>query len=50
MCPWFFIPPYNEGKMLRTINGILPKTNIYASNTYELEILRILKFFARIIK
>ena len=39
MYPLFYIPPYNDGKKLHTLNGVLPKTHIYAANSYELEIL-----------
>lgn len=47
MYPLFYIPPYNDGKKLHTLNGILPKTHIYAANSYELEILKILKEFCK---
>lgn len=47
MYPLFYIPPYNDGKKLHTLNGVLPKTHIYAANSYELEILRILKIFCK---
>ena len=40
--PLFYIPPYNDGKKLRLITGLLPKTHILSSNHYELEILRVL--------
>lgn len=42
MAPQFFVPPYNEGKRLKTILGQIPKTDILAGNMYELEILRLL--------
>ncbi|MEN6355700.1 MAG: hypothetical protein ABFD83_01300 [Armatimonadota bacterium] len=42
MYPLFFIPPYNNGKKLITINGVMPKTHIFSANHYELEILRLL--------
>lgn len=42
MYPLFFVPPYNNGKKLITINGVMPKTNIFSANHYELEILRLL--------
>lgn len=44
--PNFYIPPYNENKKLRLIQGYLPKTNILYANHYELEILRLLFLFA----
>jgi len=40
--PLYFMPPHNNGKKLITINGVIPKTNIFSSNHYELEILRLL--------
>ena len=43
--PLFYIPPYNEGKKLRLMDGYLPKTNILYANYYELEILRLLHMF-----
>ena len=42
MYPWFYIPPHNNGKKLITINGVMPKTQIFSANHYELEILRLL--------
>jgi hypothetical protein len=42
MYPLFFIPPYNNGKKLTTINGVTPKTHILSANHYELEMLRLL--------
>lgn len=42
MYPLFFIPPYNGGRKLITINGVMPKTHILSANHYELEILRLL--------
>ena len=47
MYPLFYIPPFNNGKKFHTLNGILPKTQIYAANSYELEILRILCLFSK---
>lgn len=44
--PSYYIPPYNGGKKLRLIQGYLPKTNLLYANHYELEILRLLCFFA----
>lgn len=44
--PDFYIPPYNENKKLRLIQGYLPKTNILYANHYELEIIRLLFMFA----
>ena len=38
--PNYYIPPYNENKKLRLIQGYLPKTNILYANHYELEIIR----------
>lgn len=45
-CPYFYLPPHNNGKKLRLIQGYLPKTNILYSNHYELEILRLLAMYA----
>jgi len=45
MYPLYFIPPYNGGKKLITINGVMPKTHIFSANHYELEILRLLAFW-----
>ena len=42
MYPIFFIPPYNDGKKLKTILYQTPKTHILSANMYELEILRLL--------
>lgn len=44
--PIFFIPPYNDGKKLKTILNQTPKTQILSANMYELEILRLLYLFA----
>lgn len=44
--PNYYIPPYNEGKKLRLVQGYLPKTNILYANHYELEIIRLLFMFA----
>lgn len=41
MYPLFFIPPYN-GKKFITTTGVMPKTHIFSTNHYELEILRLL--------
>ena len=46
MYPLFYIPPYNEGKKLQTVLPMSPKTHILASNSYELEIIRLLYIFA----
>jgi len=46
MYPLFFIPPYNGGKKYQTVIPMSPKTHILSSNSYELEILRILFLFA----
>lgn len=45
MYPNFFIPPYNEKKKMRLIQGYLPKTNILYANHFELEIIRLLALF-----
>lgn len=45
MYPEFFIPPYNDGKKLRTIFNQASKTQILSANLYELEILRLLFIF-----
>jgi hypothetical protein len=42
MYPIFYIPPYNDGKKLKTIFNQTPKTHILSANMYELEILRLL--------
>ena len=44
--PNYYLPPYNEGKKLRLVQGYLPKTNILYANHYEAEILRLLVKFA----
>lgn len=44
--PNYFLPPYNEGKKLRLVQGYLPKTNILYANHYEAEILRLLVKYA----
>lgn len=44
--PYFYLPPHNNGKKLRLIQGYLPKTNILYNNHYELEILRLLAMYA----
>lgn len=46
MYPIFYIPPYNNGKKLKTILNQTPKTHILSANMYELEILRLLYIFA----
>lgn len=46
MYPLFYIPPYNDGKKLQTVIPMAPKTHILAANSYELEIIRLLYFFA----
>lgn len=46
MYPFYYIPPYNDNKKLRLIQGYLPKTNILYANHYELEIIRLLFMFA----
>ena len=43
--PNYYIPPYNENKKLRLVQGYLPKTNILYANHYELEIIRLLFLF-----
>lgn len=44
--PNYYLPPYNDGKKLRLVQGYLPKTNILYANHYEAEILRLLVKFA----
>lgn len=46
MYPLFYIPPYNDGKKLKTIYNQTPKTHIFSANLYELEILRLLRLLA----
>lgn len=46
MYPIYFIPPYNDGKKLKTIFNQTPKTHILSANMYELEILRLLYLLA----
>ena len=46
MYPLFYIPPYNNGKKLKTVLGQTPNTQILSANMYELEILRLLCVFA----
>lgn len=46
MYPEFYIPPYNEGKKLKTILNQTPKTHILSANMYELEIFRLLFLLA----
>jgi len=46
MYPIFFIPPYNNGKKLKTIYNQTPKTHIFSANMYELEIIRLLYYLA----
>lgn len=43
--PLFFIPPYNQGKKLKTLLDQTPKTHLFSANSYELEILRLLHLF-----
>lgn len=47
MYPFFYVPPYNHGKKLKTTLGQTPKTQIFSANMYELEILRLLKLLAQ---
>ena len=44
--PLFYVPPYNDGKKLKTILGQTPQTQILSANMYELEILRLLYILA----
>lgn len=44
--PDYYLPPYNNGKKLRLVQGYLPKTNLLYANHYEAEILRLLVQFA----
>jgi len=46
MYPIFYMPPYNDGKKLKTIYNQTPKTHILSANMYELEIIRLLHLFA----
>ncbi len=46
MYPIYFIPPYNNNKKYQTVIPMSPKTHILSSNSYELEIIRLLYFFA----
>jgi len=46
MYPIFYIPPYNDGKKLKTIYNQTPKTHILSANMYELEIIRLLHLLA----
>lgn len=45
MYPIYYIPPYQDGKKLKTILNQTPKTHILSANMYELEILRLLYLF-----
>ncbi|HET6453601.1 MAG TPA: hypothetical protein VFI02_04300, partial [Armatimonadota bacterium] len=45
MYPLFFSRPYRSRRRLTTINGVMPKTQIFSANHYELEILRLLAFW-----
>jgi len=47
MYPLFYISPYDNGKKYVTLSTITPKTQILSSNSYELEILRILAIMAK---
>ncbi len=44
--PTFFITPYIEGKKHKILTGATPNTHILSSNSYELEIIRLLILFA----
>lgn len=46
MYPAYYIPPSPGGKRLKTIMGQTPKTQLFAANYYELEILRLLCLLA----
>jgi len=46
MYPIFFIPPYSGNKKYQTVIPMSPKTHILSANSYELEIIRLLFFFA----
>lgn len=46
MYPIYYIPPYNNGKKLKTIYNQTPKTHILSANMYELEIIRLLNLLA----
>ncbi|MGB4659417.1 MAG: hypothetical protein WBI07_09570 [Mobilitalea sp.] len=43
----FYLPNLPKGVKYHTITGVIPDTNIFASNSYELEILRLLAFVNR---
>ena len=48
MHPLFYIPPsYDEGKKSITISTIMPKTQLFSVNSYELEILRLLAVMSK---
>lgn len=44
--PNYYIPPHNNNRKHRLIQGYLPKTNLLYANHYELEIIRLLYLFA----
>ena len=46
MYPIYFIPPYNDNKKYQTVIPMSPKTHILSTNSYELEIIRLLYMFA----
>jgi len=46
MYPMYFIPPYNDNKKHQTVIPMSPKTHILSANSYELEIIRLLFWFA----
>lgn len=47
MYPYYFIPPYNNGKKYKTVLTQTPQTHILSANMYELEILRLLHLLTR---
>ena len=44
--PAFYIPPYNGNKKYQTVVPMSPGTHILSANSYELEIIRLLRMFA----
>jgi hypothetical protein len=46
MYPVYYIPPYDDGRKLKTVFFQAPKTHILSANMYELEILKLLHLLA----
>ena len=46
MHPTLYIPPYQDGRKLKTIFGQTPTTQLLSANMYELEIVRLLALLA----